>query len=412
MQNIVIAKTYHFVPPRFSPFWSRVIQWYLPNYLRKSFGVTSWECVGAERLRSSLAAGSSVLLASNHSRPCDPMVLGLLSREVNRPFHVMASWHLFMQSRVQSFLLPRIGAFSVYREGMDRESLKCATRILSEGRFPLIIFPEGFVTRNNDRLLNLMDGVAFMARSAAKQRATAPQPGKVVIHPVFARYFFEGDISVAIAPALREIESRLSWQPQTHLSLSDRIIKAGHALLALKEIEYLGASQSGGIRERLSALLDHLLRPLEQEWCAGHREPEIMGRIKRLRSAVLPDMIKGELTEEEIARRWRQLADLYLAQQLHCYSGDYLSNSPTPERLLETIERYEEDLTDVARPHPPLHVVISVGESIEATPTKERSSEGDVVANELKRGLEKLLEESKSRRRGRASSGVEAGLTK
>ena len=82
MQNIVIAKPYRFVPPRFSPFWGRIIQWYLPAYLRKTFGITSWECVGAEHLVSSLKAGSGVLLAANHCRPCDPMVLALLAREV------------------------------------------------------------------------------------------------------------------------------------------------------------------------------------------------------------------------------------------------------------------------------------------------------------------------------------------
>src|SRR5438093_7443738 len=75
MQNIVIARPYRFVPPRFSAFWARIIQWYLPTYLRKSFGITSWECVGAERLRASLQASSGVLVASNHCRPCDPMVL-------------------------------------------------------------------------------------------------------------------------------------------------------------------------------------------------------------------------------------------------------------------------------------------------------------------------------------------------
>src|SRR6266566_9634597 len=271
VQNIVIAKPYRFVPPRFSPFWARIIQWYLPTYLRKSFGITSWKCVGAERLAASLNAGAGVLLASNHSRPCDPMVLGLLSREVNRPFHVMASWHLFMQSRVQAFLLPRIGGFSVYREGLDRESLKCATRILAGAQYPLAIFPEGFVTRNNDRLLNLMDGVAFLARSAAKQRAASPQPGNVVVQPVFVRYFFEGDLAAAITPVLQEIETRLSWRPQTHLPVRERIVKAGHALLALKEMEYLGASQSGGVPERLARLLDHLLEPFEREWNCGRR---------------------------------------------------------------------------------------------------------------------------------------------
>src|SRR5205814_7200718 len=139
-----------------------------------------------------------------------------------------------MQSRVEAFLLLRIGGVSVYGGGLDRESLKCATRSLAGAQYPLSIFPEGFVTRNNDRLLNLMDGVAFLARSAAKQRAASPRPGNVVVHPVFVRYFFEGDPATAITPVLKEIEARLSWQPQRHLLLRDRIVKAGHALLALK----------------------------------------------------------------------------------------------------------------------------------------------------------------------------------
>lgn len=399
MQNIVIAKPYRFVPPRFSPFWARIIQWYLPHYLRRNHGITSWECVGTERLRASLQAGHGVLLAANHSRPCDPMVLGLLSREVARPFHVMASWHLFMQSRVQSFLLPRIGGFSVHREGLDRESLKCATRILAEARFPLTIFPEGFVTRNNDRLLNLQEGVAFLARTAAKQKAGSSRPGKVVVHPVFVRYFFEGDLVATLTPVLQDIEARISWQPQQQLPLRDRIVKVGHALLALKEIEYLGATQTGGVGERLPQLLDRLLEPLEKEWAGGRRESDAMARVKRLRSAILPDMIEGELTEAETARRWRQLADLYVVQQLHCYSEDYLADAPSPERLLETVERYEEDLTDAARPHPPLRAVISVGEAIEASPTRDKSADGDPIATELRRQLQTMLEESKGRRR-------------
>jgi len=407
MQNIVIAKPYRFVPPRFSPVWERIIQWYLPTYLRRSHGVTSWEFNGTERLRASLDEGSGVLLAPNHCRPCDPMVLALLSREAGRPFHIMASWHLFMQNRVMSYLLPRLGGFSVYREGMDRDSLKCATGILAAAKYPLVLFPEGFVSRNNDRLMNLMDGIAFLGRAAAKQRAASSAPGKVVVHPVFIRYFFEGDIGAAIVPVLETIETRLSWQSQGHLPLRERIVKAGQALLALKEIEYLGASQHGGVIERLPRLLDHLLLPLEQEWTGGSRVPDTMERVKRLRSAILPDMVHGDLDEEEIARRWRQLADLYFVQQLHCYSGDYLADMPTPERLLETVERYEEDLTDSSRPHPPLRAVISVGEAIEVPATRDRGADGDPVSIELRRQLETMLEESKALRRGNKMTNVE-----
>jgi 1-acyl-sn-glycerol-3-phosphate acyltransferase len=311
----------------------------------------------------------------------------------------MASWHLFMQSRVQGFLLQRVGGFSLYREGVDRESLKCAVGILAEARFPLVLFPEGIVTRNNDRLLELMDGVSFIARAAAKQRAASARAGKVVVHPVFVRYFFEGDLSTAIAPVLRDIETRLSWQPQVHLPLRERIVKAGHGLLALKETEYLGAPQSGRVRERLPRLLERVFEPLEREWNGEPRKPDTMARIKRLRTAILPDMVRGGLADAEKKRRWRQLADLYFAQQLYCYSADYLDGAPSPERLLETVERYEEDLTDSARPHPPLHAVISIGEAIEAAPARDRSADDDPLAEGVRRGLGILLEESKARRR-------------
>ena len=399
MQNLISTLPYRFVPPRPQVFWWRLIVWWMQRQLPKSDGVTSWEIRGTERLRASLDAGSGVMLASNHSRPCDPTMMGLLSKEIGRPFHPMASWHLFMQGRVQRFLLQRVGAFSVYREGMDRESLKCAIRILAETQSPLVIFPEGIVTRNNDRLLNLMDGVSFIARAAAKQRAASAKPGKVVVHPVFVRYFFEGDLAATLTPVLEKIEARLSWQPQGHLPLSERIRKIGHTLLAVKEGEYLGAAQPGTLHERLPRLLERVLEPLEREWNTGRGDSDTMARVKRLRSAIIPDMIRGGLAKVEIARRWRQFADLYFAQQMYCYSADYLDGTPTPERLLETVERYEEDLTDKATAHPPLHGVISIGEAIEAAPTRDRSAENDPLADEVQRQLGILLEETKSCRR-------------
>ena len=85
MQNIIIDKPYHFVPPRHGTFWPMLFRYYLPTYLKKSHGVESHELIGAERLRASLDAGHGIMLAPNHCRPCDPMVLGLLSGVVSRP---------------------------------------------------------------------------------------------------------------------------------------------------------------------------------------------------------------------------------------------------------------------------------------------------------------------------------------
>ena len=243
MQSIVVAKPYTFVPPRRGNFWPALLRPFQPRLLR-GHGVVKVDFRGVERLRASVAAGHGIMLTPNHCRPCDPFVVAGLGYEIGRHVHIMASSHLFMQGRLQRFLLRRAGAFSIYREGMDREALKCAIQITAEARRPLVLFPEGVISRHNDRLNPLMEGTAMIARSAAKQRAAAGRGDRVVVHPVAVRYVFNGDVAATVAPMLEDIEHRLTWKTQSELPLVERIIKIGEALLALKETEFHGAPQT------------------------------------------------------------------------------------------------------------------------------------------------------------------------
>jgi 1-acyl-sn-glycerol-3-phosphate acyltransferase len=398
MQNIVIDKPYRFIAPQTGTFWPRLLRCAGGHYLDKNYGLEQFEFRGLDRLQASIRAGHGIMLAANHCRPCDPMVLGHMANRIRCYPHIMASWHLFMQGGMTSWLLPRMGVFSLYREGLDRESLKCAVDLLAQARRPLMIFPEGFVSRTNDRLNTLMEGTAFIARGAAKKRAELSPPGKVVVHPVAVRYFFLGDLDRALADVLGDIEHRLSWQPQTHLPAVVRIAKVGSALLTLKEIEYLGQPNCGALADRLAALIDRLLGPLEQEWLKGKREGDAPSRVKSLRAAILPQMVNGEIDEAERARRWRQLGDLYLAQQLFLYPPEYFDSPPTREQLLETVERFEEDLTDVARIHRPFQVVVEVGEAIDVGTTRQRG-ESDPLMAQLNDALKDMLAKSKALRR-------------
>lgn len=398
MHNIVIDKPYAFVPPVYGTFWGHLLgRAILPHYLRSNHGVESCELIGVERLKASVEARHGILLTPNHCRPCDPMVLYPLGLAVGAPVHIMASWHLFMQSRLQTWILRHSGVFSVYREGMDRDALKCAIQILVDARRPLVLFPEGVISRSNDRLNHLMDGTVFIARNAAKQRAEQSS-GKVVLHPVAIRYFFLGDIERTIAPVLEEIERRLSWRSLSGTPISDRIIKVGEALLTLKELEYQEKPQEGDIPTRVVRLMNHILAPLEREWLKGKQEDGILARVKALRAAILPDMAAEKVDEAERSRRWQQLADIYLAQQLSNYPPDYFEPEPTAERLLETVERFEEDLTDTVRVHRPIHAVVEVGDAIEVPPGRERGAQGDSMMAHVRQQLETMLEGLRARR--------------
>ena len=375
MQNIIIDKPYRFVPPCRATFWAKIFELWLRYYLRRSYGIESVEVRGLGRLRESLAAGHGFVLTPNHCRPCDPLVMAALSREVRRPFYYMASWHQFMQGRFRAWLINRLGAFSVYREGVDREAIRAATDILVEDIRPLVLFPEGVISRTNDALRPFMEGISLIAHAAAKERAKLNRPGRVVIHPVAIKYVLLTDVEVSLHQVLGEIESRFCWRQQ-ELPIVERIVKVGEALLALKEIEYLGGVKNGDIPTRLQGLIDHLLDGLEAKWLGERRQSTFLGRVKALRAAILKEMINGELPAEELARRWKELADIYLAVQLSSYPPNYARSKPTRERLTETVERFEEDTTDNARIHGRWRVILQVGEAIEVGAAREGREEG------------------------------------
>lgn len=390
MQNVVIDKPYQFIPPVYGRFWPTVFSPLMPYYLNRAWGIAEVECRGTELLRQSMAAGHGIVLAPNHCRPCDPLVLGRLIPHIGSPLFAIASWHLFMGDRLTAWFVRSVGAFSIYREGMDKQAVSTAIEILERALRPLVIFPEGVVTRTNDRLTEFLEGTSFIARQAAKRRAK--QGGKVVLHPVALKYYFRGDLAASAEPVLTSIEQRLTWQPQSHLSLIERIVKLGTALLCMKEVEYLGQPQTGTLHERLLRLIDHILVPLENEWVQGKHDGYVVARVKRLRTAILPDMVTGEISDVERERRWRQLADMYLAQQLSWYPPDYVTSRPTAERLLETVERFDEDTTDDARIHRPLHCVIQIAEPIEVSPERDRGAAADPLLARTREVIQGMLD--------------------
>lgn len=391
MHPVVLDKPYRFFPPYSGTLWPRVLAWVGSRRLSREFGIEAVKVQGVQHLQQSLRARHGVLLAPNHCRPSDPFVVGETCRQAGTLPLVMASWHLFMQGRLKAFLLRRAGAFSIYREGVDRQALAAGVEILTRAERPLVVFPEGVISRHNDRLNSMMDGTSFLGRTAAKKRADSNPPGQVVIHPVAIRYHFLGDVAHALHVALDDIEQRLSWRPRRDVPLIDRIVCVGESLLCLKELECLGKTQDGSIFERVERLIDHLLAPLEQEWLKGRRESTTVARVKQLRVAILPDMVQEKVTATERERRWRQLADMYLAQQMSCYPRDYLGDGATPERLIETVERFEEDLTDSCRVYRPMTATVQIGEAINVPSARERGATEDPVMSQLERQLSNML---------------------
>jgi 1-acyl-sn-glycerol-3-phosphate acyltransferase len=380
MQKVIIEEPYVHVPPRAGTLWPAMLAPILPWFLRQGYGLVKYEFAHLDRLLSSLDAGHGIMLMPNHCRDEDGLVMGRLSCEIRTWFYYMSSWHVFKAGQLKAFLLPRVGVFSVYREGADRAAVKTSVDLLTRAGRPVVIFPEGYLGRTNDRLNPLMEGAALIARSAAKLRAQRNLPGQVVIHPVALRYRLAGPLEPGLAGVLREIEEQLGLSVGLHLPLRLRLEKIEEAMQTKLETEQLGRVQPGSVASRRAQLIQALLGPLEDEWEGSRHEQEpVQSRVRRLRASIVPGLASGGVAEDERRRRWRQLGGIYIAQQLDNYPADYLTGQPPPERFLETVERLEEDLTDRVRPHVPLAVTVTIGQAIVVNPAGGRGSDDSLL---------------------------------
>ncbi|MEO9590406.1 lysophospholipid acyltransferase family protein [Rhodopirellula bahusiensis] len=396
--TVVLDRPYEFVPPYRGNLWPSAIQNFrlIDWHLRKKEAVLSFECRNAERFAESLRAGHGILLAPNHCRYADPIVLGWLARQVNTHLYAMASWHLFNTNKFEQFALRRMGAFSVFREGNDRKALETAIDILVSGERPLVLFPEGTTNRTNDLLKPLLDGVSFIARSAAKKRAKQDK-GQVVVHPVGLKYLCLEDAHDWAHEQLAELERTLSWQPASAPGsiekLIERLLRVSQAYLALKEIEFTGHASTGELSPRRDALIEKLLLQAEERYSLVAKPTEdVRERVRKIRAAVSTTFFAAEEAVRDPATFRRDAERADLAQFLLSFPDEYLTPGKiTDTRIVETIQRIQEAIFGKAKESLPMSVVIDVGEAIPVPAGRPPRGEADPVLCQLREQLHTMV---------------------
>ncbi len=392
--TVVVEKPYQFVPPIRGDLWPTLIQTFrlVDLYLAKHDGVVSHECRHVERFQRSIDAGDSIILAPNHCRYSDPLVLAWPARLTRTHLFAMASWHLFAKSRFDAFAIQKMGGFSIFREGTDRQALDTAIDILTHRTRPLVLFPEGTTNRTNDVLQPLLDGIAFIARTSARRRAKKDD-GRVVIHPVGIKYLFKGDIRQWAAGVVEKLEDRLGWRSRGGKPLLDRIHRLAEAMLSIREIEHMGEVGSGPLAHRRDLLAQRLLEHAEGRLnLASDLSLGTLGRVRRLRSAILP-VLRAASDPRDKQEWYHTLDGIELAQKLFSYPDRYLLNSPvTDTQILETLERMQEGLLGKSVNPRPLHVVIEFDQAIEVSTDRPPRDGPDPLMQQLEQSLRGLLD--------------------
>jgi 1-acyl-sn-glycerol-3-phosphate acyltransferase len=360
---------YEFIPPRLSRFWFWLGGFYNSLRMRREQRIAEIHAPNMDRLRSLLHHGDSILLTPNHADHADVYVLYELSRRLKQPFCYLAAYQIF--TGAARWILPRVGVFSIDREGADLSAFKQAVGTLAEGKYPLVIFPEGEIYRVAERVTPLREGAFAIAAGAAKKLGDSSR--KLWIVPVGLCYrFLDGhDPLPELHALMAKLESRFTWRVQDHMRLPERILHFADGALSLKEVEYLGTPASGTFKERAANLMEQILAPIEARRLKGRRSATIPERVKDLRQACLETLENPEnlATSPAALEARRDLDDLFVVMQIFSYPADYMRVNPTVERISETLMKAEEDFlgVDQAPPRAPRRALVRFGEPIDLT---------------------------------------------
>jgi hypothetical protein len=362
---------YQFQPPRLSPFWVWATGPSRRKMLRRDHKVMEIDISGTENLASLVGKGDGILVTPNHSDPADALVMFHLGDRIAKPFCYMAAYQVFEgNAGFRRWLFPRIGAFPVDREGSDRQALKAGIDVLSAGENPLVVFPEGEIYYLADRLTPLREGAPYLAVKAAEKLSEKGR--RMWIVPIGMKYrFLDGfDPTPGLSELMSSLEQRYTWFPHEECSLATRIYHFAEGTLALMELEYIGAPQTGPLKERLASLREHILDTLEDRHAGKRRSDPVPVRVKELRRSCIDRLAKPETTATEGAKLRRDLHDLFRVVQLFSYPGDYIQECPTVERVAEILTKLEEDAASGHRESPPRgprRAALRIGEPIDVT---------------------------------------------
>ncbi len=351
------------------------------------------EVRGLERVQKAVSQGSGVLITPNHCSHADAFALYGAADALGIPLYVMVAWQVFARSNwFRQLALRQHGCFSVDREGTDVNAIRQARDVLVSGTCPLVIFPEGEVYHVNDRVMLFREGPAGIALMAAKKAARP-----VVCVPCAIKYRYLEDPTPELIRLMARLEQALFWRPRPDLSLPQRIYHLAEGMLALKEIEILGATQAGRLPERIRSLIEFALCRIEGRYGLDPRDAAIPERVKSVRRTAIDRL--GNLPPDDPARDQflEDLDDVLLVVQGFSYPGNYVAEQPSIERIAETLDKFEEDVlsASTATVRGTRKVIVTFDAPIVIDPAREKKGATALLTKLLEQRVQTLLDKTK-----------------
>ncbi len=335
---------YRDFPPKDSFLWRAGLNWYnRARFLPHAKRITELTVHGMDSLRQFRGPGDRVVLMPNHPTHADASIMLEASRRAGLTTQMMAAYDVFLRSRLDAFVMQRLGAFSVDREGSDARAMKTALDVLERGRHALVVFPEGNVYLEADRVTPFSEGAAFLALRAARQLKDKGR--RVLVVPVSIKATHVTDCRPLVAERLQGLAEAVGVELAGDADPISAMRDIGVALLhrnltgrgldmpEADDLPMLINHAGGAVMDKLEAKLGITPKP----------GASLIDRVRKGRQLIHEVRTDpGRVADHAAAATWADEA--MLALRLASYSDHYAASHPTLDRIEETSEKLAEDL--------------------------------------------------------------------
>ena len=335
---------YHDYPPKDIVLWRWVLGWYnRRRFLPKAKRIARLTIHGADTLRQSVEPGDRLVLIPNHPTHADASIMLEACRRAGLTTQMMAAYDVFLRSKLDAFVMQRLGAFSVDREGSDPRAMKTALAVLGKGKHALVVFPEGNVYLENDRVTPFSEGAAFLALRAAHQ--LKEQGHRVLAVPVSIKATHLTDCKVLVLERLRTLAKAVGVELPQEASPVQAMRLIGVALLHRNlKLRGLDTPEADDFHSLISHAGGVVMDKLEAKLDVGPKPgASLIDRVRKARQVIHEVRTDPErVADHAAAATWADEA--MLALRLASYSDSYAASHPTLDRVEETSEKLAEDL--------------------------------------------------------------------
>ena len=326
-----------------------------------------------ERLK--MIEGHPTVLAPNHAARADPAVTFLLSKQVSQQYYYMTARETFDKGRfggLRSFLLQQFGAFSIVRGTADRNAFRTTRELLSEGSWPLVVFAEGEISRQNDTVMRFERGIIQLCFWALDDMAKAEIDKPLYVVPMGIKYHYPQDMWNDIDTALTELEENiLPPADRTPIERYERLRRIGIAIFKTLAAEYqYKVDDTVPLDMHIQKLKEQILSHVEKIM-GIHSEADVLTRVRALKNLVDAEVYRDieQMTEyerkihEELLQKFQRFyPDLERLINFIAISDGYVAEERSPERFLEVIMRLEREVFGTSKLRGPRVASIRVGE--------------------------------------------------